>query len=215
MPVIQLSRRLWREVSRDLRAHHARREAERRLQRREVKRREQLVLKHMPMVTRIAKQVWRTMTHITVEELISDGYLGLVKAAHRYQPGAGEFEHFAYFLVRGAMVDAHKRRAYRDETHDSLDAIHERLGFLPARLDRSAGPLPDELAWRREERRLLAAAVDELPADEKRVILAALGGTPLCEIAAECERSVAWARTKLAGAREQLTAVLRPMGRAA
>jgi RNA polymerase sigma factor (sigma-70 family) len=204
MPVTLLSRRLWNEVSKELRSRHAQREAERRQERREARRREQLVLRHMPMVETIARRVWRTLTHVDRADLEQQGYIGLLEAAARYRPSAGEFSHFAYPRIRGAMIDAHKRRAYRDETHDSLDAIQESLGFMPAHLDTSGGPLPDEIAARSERARLLAAAIDGLPADERRVILAALAGTPLAETAEECGRSVAWARAKLATAREQV-----------
>ena len=203
MPTIRLTRRLWTEISRELRWRAARREIELRQLRRDERRREQLVARHMPAVKTIARQVWRTMTHVDIDDLVGQGYVGLLEAARRYTPAAGEFSHFAYFRIRGAMVDAHKRRAYRDETHESLDGIRERLGYLPKRLDTSRTAQPDQLALRRERAELLARVIDRvLPDDQRRVLLAALAGTPLADTAAECGRSVPWARAKLAMARD-------------
>lgn len=91
------------------------------------------------MVERIARQVHRTMTHVDIEDLRQSGFAGLLAAAQRYKPSAGEFSHFAYFRVRGAVIDAHKRSAYRNKTHESIESI---LGSPPASLASDNGPLP-------------------------------------------------------------------------
>ena len=174
--------------------------------------REKLVLDHLHVVAKIARQVHSKMTHVALEELEHDGYLGLVQAANTYTPEKGVFAHFAYFRVHGAMIDAHNRARYRDETHESLDGISEQLGFLPRRMVECQRPHPDELAATREERRLLARAVDSLPAEEKRVFVAFLAGVPLPQTAAEFGRSPAWARQKLAAARAQLGATVAMWG---
>jgi RNA polymerase sigma factor (sigma-70 family) len=171
-------------------------------------RRENLVLEHANLVEKIARQVHRTMTHVDLEDLQQSGFVGLLEAAARYQPSAGVFEHYAYFRVRGAMIDAHRRSAYRDDTLflNSIDEIHHRLGYVPAYVTTDNGPLPDEVAARREQAQLLADAVAELSPEERVVFCGALAGTPLAETAAACGRSVAWARAKLASARAQLGA---------
>jgi RNA polymerase sigma factor (sigma-70 family) len=208
MPAIRLTAKLWTEHVHQVRSRAAIRAAARRRRLREEKRRLVLIEGYMPAVERIARQVWRHLTHVEIEDLVQTGYVGLIEAALRYDPATGAFEAFAYFRVRGAMIDAHKRRKYRDETHESLDGMVERLGFLPAGLAVDRGPWPDAIAGECERDTLLRAAVDRLPADERRVILAALAGQPLAETAAGCGRSVAWARAKLAAARFQVSAAV-------
>jgi len=60
---------------------------------------------------------------IPFEDLIQSGYVGLIQAASNphYDPAQGSFARFAYLRIRGAIIDANKRQAYREELHDSLD----------------------------------------------------------------------------------------------
>jgi RNA polymerase sigma factor (sigma-70 family) len=176
------------------------------------KRLEKLVEDHTHVVDKIARQVHRKMTHVDFEELRQAGFVGLLEAASRYSKDKGVFEHFAYFRIRGAMIDAHKRSAYINETLVSLDGIRERLGYIPREIEQrksprlSVMPAPDDLAIEREQRKLLADALSGLTADEKKVFLSFMDGRTLDQTAAECDRSVAWARTKLASARSYLGA---------
>lgn len=63
-----------------------------------------------PKVTNIAKLVYRQTSNLSVEELVSAGTEGLIAAALRYDPEAGvPFPAFAYYRVRGAMIDAARR----------------------------------------------------------------------------------------------------------
>lgn len=86
------------------------------------KRRDLLIVEHMAMVPRIAQTVRHMFVpHIPFEDLVQWGYVGLVQAAHRYDPAQGSFARFAYLRIRGAIIDANKRQAYREELHTSID----------------------------------------------------------------------------------------------
>lgn len=208
MPVVRLSKRLWTEHVHQVRSRAAARVAERRRNRLEVVRIEKLVAAHLPRVRKIARQVWHDMTHLDIADLVQTGIVGLLEADRRYNPSAGNFDAFSYFRIHGAMIDAHNRRRYRDETHSSIAEIETRLGYMPAHLDTDPAPLPDELVADRQKAHALARAMDLLPIDERRVLLAALAGTTLSETATECGRSVAWARAKLVSARGQVAGVV-------
>jgi RNA polymerase sigma factor (sigma-70 family) len=155
------------------------------------------------MVARVAKDVGRMFArHIDVRDLASAGAIGLVKAADAYDPGAGEFERYAYFRVRGAIIDSQKRRTYREETHVSLNAMRsERDGWIPARLDTDGAALADAAAEQAELKRRLARAVAALPAIERHVLVAHLAGEPLARTARSLGRGLTWTRQKLARAR--------------
>ena len=161
------------------------------------------VLLYMPMVERIARQNHKTLFHVPIEDLIQSGMVGLIEAVQRYIPSIGPFENFAWHRINGAMFDAHKRSAFWNDTHqralfESQESAH------PA--DR--GPLPDQIADRRKQHRLLAQAVAELERSERQVIRAWLKGASVDEVAEICGRSAPWVRLKLAKAQEQLAARL-------
>jgi RNA polymerase sigma factor (sigma-70 family) len=126
-------------------------------------RREESVIALLPLCDRLAQEVRRMfLPHIDVRDLQQAGALGLVAAAKAYDPARGEFEPYAYFRIRGAMIDSQKRRAYRNEACVSLQAMYEANGnWLPAELERDRGPSPDDLADRAKLRTRLARAIDE------------------------------------------------------
>jgi RNA polymerase sigma factor for flagellar operon FliA len=67
----------------------------------------QMVMDNLPLVSNIVSHVCASLQPtVSEEDLISAGTLGLVEAAHRYNPSAGvKFCTFAYTRVRGAVVD--------------------------------------------------------------------------------------------------------------
>jgi RNA polymerase sigma factor (sigma-70 family) len=207
VPVLNLRRALWTEYLRQVRSSAA----ERRWRAHRERRRETLIVEHLEMVDRIARRVVRCFSpKLDIQDFVQAGRVGLIEAADRYRPAEGPFEAFAYRRVRGAMIDAHKRRAYREELHDSVEGIQERLGFLPARMTTDPSPLPDELVADREVRlRVVEVARRRLPQVELEVFEATMAGRDLHQIAEQYGRSVTWARTKLAAARQVLAAALR------
>lgn len=168
----------------------------------------------LPMVKRIARDVrWMFAPHLDLRDLIQAGSLGLVKAAISYSPanaGSGGFESFAYFRVRGAIIDSQKRRAYREEGYISLQAIAEAHdGWLPPELERDRGPGPQEVFETQQLRERLAAAIAALPAIEQAVLRGQLAGQPLTVTAKQVGRSLTWTRLKLAAARERVAVLVR------
>lgn len=164
-------------------------------------RRERLILDNMPLVRRIARQCARQFSpRLDIQDFMQDGYVGLCDAARRCSR-VSSFPQFAYFRIRGAMVDSHRRKAYREELNISLDrqpgvaAWVERPDMRP-----DTRALPDELAIGAELGSFAQAAIAELPEDERFVIRESIHGLSLLAIAAECDRSETWARGKLTAA---------------
>lgn len=98
-----------------------------------------LVVANMELVRVTARRLMvKFPPSIDFEELVSQGYLGLILAANRFDPSKRvEFRVFAKRRVEGAMWDANRRRHYRNATHAPLSDANEQ-SFLPdhdARID--------------------------------------------------------------------------------
>jgi RNA polymerase sigma factor (sigma-70 family) len=236
MSVVRLSKRLWREYVHQNRIKASKKAAENRLRRR----REALIVEHMPRAAEIARQVWHRFNrgcHVSVEghasggnaygdridleDMISCAYLGLVEAAGRWDPAKGDFAKYSYLRVRGAIVDAHRRQAYMEALHDSIDewfrddvGNHRGSGGegfrkLEGQYLTDPQPLPDELANQGKLAHVAVAFIDrELPDDERVVIRQALAGATVASIGQGLGRSPAWARAKLEAARDKVAAAV-------
>lgn len=71
-----------------------------------------LVQQHLPLVYQVAWQVKRRIgDHVTVEELVSAGTLGLIRAVERFDPMRGRaLSTYAIPRIRGAMLDDLRER---------------------------------------------------------------------------------------------------------
>ena len=71
------------------------------------------VVASLPFVEQLARRVAATMPHsIDIGDLVQDGVIGLIDAAHRFDESRGiKFETFAERRIRGAMIDALRKDA--------------------------------------------------------------------------------------------------------
>jgi RNA polymerase sigma factor for flagellar operon FliA len=107
----------------------------------------------VPFVESLARRMAATMPHsIDIGDLVQDGMIGLIDAAHRFDEGRGiKFETFAERRVRGAMIDALRRDAWprgvrrvRRELEAARDALRRELGGEPSLADLAARVGSDE-----------------------------------------------------------------------
>jgi RNA polymerase sigma factor for flagellar operon FliA len=98
----------------------------------------------LPFVESLARRMASTMPHsIDLGDLVQDGVLGLIDAAHRYDENRGiKFETFAERRVRGAMIDALRRDAWprgvrrvRRELEAAREHLRRELGAEPTLAD--------------------------------------------------------------------------------
>jgi RNA polymerase sigma factor for flagellar operon FliA len=98
----------------------------------------------LPFVESLARRMASTMPHsIDLGDLVQDGVLGLIDAAHRFDEDRGiKFETFAERRVRGAMIDALRRDAWprgvrrvRRELEAAREALRRELGGEPTLAD--------------------------------------------------------------------------------
>ncbi len=132
---------------------------------------------------------WRHMK-IDQEDLVADGYLGLARAARKYDPSRGvPFTAFARHYVRGAIVDTIRALVRRDHLGDGVYAdVRAFSDLMPPETDAGAyeppdpGPTPDEAIESRERLRALAT----LPERERiALIRTVVDGNTAAEVAEE------------------------------
>lgn len=132
---------------------------------------------------------WRH-TPLDQEELVADGYLGLARAARRYDPSYDvPFAAFARPFVRGAITDSVRSRARRESLGDGVyaDVIGfpdlaprggdgDRSDYEPA----DPRPTPDETVENLERLRVLGT----LPESERVALVRTIvDGDPAAEVA--------------------------------
>lgn len=95
---------------------------------------ERLISGTEDLVERVLSQLFRAGIRGDRSELLAFGQQGLVEAAHRFDPEiGGDFRRFAYFRVRGAMLDGLRKM------NDWSRRGYERISLMRALNDTSAG----------------------------------------------------------------------------
>src|SRR5437773_3302241 len=107
----------------------------------------------LPFVEALARRMAASMPNsIDIGDLMQDGVLGLIDAAHRFDEARGiKFETFAERRVRGAMFDALRRDAWprgvrrqRRELDAARETLRRELGDEPSMADLAARVGSDE-----------------------------------------------------------------------
>lgn len=146
----------------------------------------------LPFVEQLARRVAATMPHsIDIGDLVQDGVIGLIDAAHRFDEARGiKFETFAERRIRGAMIDALRKDAWprgvrrqRRELEAAREELRRELGCEPSLADLAAKVGSDEKRLNRTIVRINAiestspvASGDKL--DETSVPLALMPSEP-------------------------------------
>ena len=98
----------------------------------------------IPFVEALARRMAATMPHsIDLSDLVQDGVIGLIDAAHRFDESRGiKFETFAERRIRGAMIDALRKDAWprgvrrvRRELEAAREKLRKTLGHEPSLAD--------------------------------------------------------------------------------
>jgi RNA polymerase sigma factor (sigma-70 family) len=88
-----------------------------------IQKRNALVEANMDLVKIVANRILsRVPPSIELDDLVQAGYLGLIDAAEKFDPGKKvPFRGYAYLRIRGEIIDSFRRSEYREATHESLD----------------------------------------------------------------------------------------------
>ncbi len=163
---------------------------------------QELVDGNLDLVRKIANDVHRLVHRkIEVDELINMGTIGLIESARRYDPQRGfQFSTFAYYRIKGAILDGVRRQWFQIGHQTELIAEETANSYLQEKslpLQRGpAAPSTAELVDRLSSTlaglttcyRLSSERLDELPD--------AGSGEGLDEV--ERRSELAWVRTQVA-----------------
>ena len=108
---------------------------------------EKWILDHLPLVRHVVQKVVGHLSYRDdVEDLISAGTLGLVKAARAYDPARdAEFKTYAYVRIRGAVLDELRGRSFVPPAmHQQIRQLRQAYQALANGLGRT--PADEELA---------------------------------------------------------------------
>src|SRR5688500_2984553 len=107
----------------------------------------------LPCGAALARRMPGSMPHsIDISDLVQDGVIGLIDAAHRFDDSRGiKFETFAERRIRGAMIDALRKDAWprgvrrvRRELEAAREKLRATLGHEPSLADLAAAIGSDE-----------------------------------------------------------------------
>lgn len=166
---------------------------------------EALVVEYQPFVTSIVVRVRRQFNLCAdVEDLEACGFLGLLEAHARFDPSVGTFGTFAYYRVRGKILDASRQHQWGDPRALQAAVVIDSLAsgvptettiYLFADLD-EAGSSPAsqlDVVEHADFLRLLRAEVAALPKPQQRVLQRHhLEGATMEQVSRELGRSVSW-----------------------
>jgi RNA polymerase sigma factor FliA len=114
---------------------------------------ERRIVASLPFVEALARRVAASMPNsIEVGDLVQDGVIGLMDAAHRFDASRGiKFKTFAERRIRGAMIDALRRDAWprgvrrqRRELEAARETLRRELGHEPSLAELAARVGSDE-----------------------------------------------------------------------
>lgn len=111
--------------------------------------RDALVLHYQPLVRIVARKVLAILREdqVDLDDLTQCGNLGLLKAIEAFEPTAGRFETYAFWKIRGAILDEIRQYDWLPEkARRRIRALHEAELELAHELRR--GPTDEELAAR-------------------------------------------------------------------
>lgn len=103
--------------------------------------REKLIEHYLPLVKLVASRLAISLPqHVDKDDLISNGFFGLLDTIEKYDPGRGiKFETYAVVRIRGAMLDAIRSQDWvPTSVRQKAKQYEQAIGQLESQLGRSA-----------------------------------------------------------------------------
>ncbi len=107
------------------------------------KKKEEIITEFLPYIKYTAYRLsWKLPHHITIDDLISVGLMGLMDALSRFEPGKVKLKTYAELRIKGAMIDELRATAWIPR---SMRKKIETINKARAVLERKHGRKPDDI----------------------------------------------------------------------
>ena len=127
----------------------------------------QLAARYSPMIQKLASRFRNPL--VDAEDLVQEGMLGLLSAAHHFQSGSAEFRAYAFVCMRHRMLSAISRASRRqDRPFSDEDWNQEMETLFPVR--GQDGDPAQQLLRREEEEQLFSRLRQSLSEREYQVL---------------------------------------------
>lgn len=111
--------------------------------------RNRMVSANMRLVVAVAKKVKTTQVHMTIQDMIQEGAIGLARAAEKFEPGRGyKFSTYAYWWIRQGIVRAGEYQEKTIRVPANVQKMAKRGREAKSILQQILGrePTPEEIA---------------------------------------------------------------------
>ena len=104
---------------------------------------EEIIKEFLPYIKYTAFRLsWKLPPHVTIDDLISVGLMGLMDALSRFEPGKVKLKTYAELRIKGSMIDELRATAWIPRSmRKKINEINE----VKARLERKHGRMPDDI----------------------------------------------------------------------
>ncbi|UCD35210.1 MAG: FliA/WhiG family RNA polymerase sigma factor [Nitrospiraceae bacterium] len=104
--------------------------------------REQVIKEFLPYIKYTAYRLsWKLPQHVTIDDLISVGLMGLMDALNRFEPGKVKLKTYAELRIKGAMIDELRATAWIPR---SMRKKIEVINKARMKLEKRYGRMPDD-----------------------------------------------------------------------
>lgn len=130
---------------------------------------EKIIKEFLPYIKYTAYRLsWKLPPHVTVDDLISVGLMGLMDALQRFEPGKVKLKTYAELRIKGAMIDELRATAWIPRSmRKKIDVINS----AREKLEKQHGRMPDDT----EVAKLLKMPLDEY----YRILQYAVSSSPI------------------------------------
>lgn len=104
---------------------------------------EEIIKEFLPYIKYTAYRLsWKLPPHVTIDDLISVGLMGLMDALERFEPGKVKLKTYAELRIKGAMIDELRATAWIPRSmRKKIDEINN----ARIKLERRHGRMPDDV----------------------------------------------------------------------
>jgi RNA polymerase sigma factor for flagellar operon FliA len=105
--------------------------------------REEVIKEFLPYIKYTAYRLsWKLPPHVTIDDLVSVGLMGLMDALDRFEPGKVKLKTYAELRIKGAMIDELRATAWIPR---SMRKKIEGINNARAKLEKKHGRTPDDI----------------------------------------------------------------------